>query len=292
MSNEPPQHAVPPTVPPPTEAETTTPLPRVPAQAVPPEHATVGLPLLDLLAPQQAMPPQTGPLPPQYPGPYPPGTPMHPGQPTRSAPPMPTVPPAPGRLRRPGARLVIGLAAGVLVLALLGIWALGSSSKPDGASGRSSAPAPTTSSTIRVVDGYQFTRNAGRSDTDCATNSYGKVADFFRATPCSKLDRVLYTSTVDGRPAVVSVSVVTMPTEQAASDLQKLADSNGTGNVADLLRAGVRVPGGPESLTDAGYASTRDGTTVVVVEADFADPAVKDEATLDRISKAALQLGG
>jgi hypothetical protein len=50
------------------------------------------------------------------------------------------------------------------------------------------------------------------------------------------------------------------------------------------------VPGGPAELSDAGYASARDGATVVVAEADFADPAVKDADALDLVSKAAMQL--
>jgi hypothetical protein len=141
-----------------------------------------------------------------------------------------------------------------------------------------------------VAGGYQFTLHAARTDTDCAANAYGKVAEFFRGTPCTRLDRSLYSTTVDGRLVAVSVSVVQMPTEQAAMDLQKLADTSGTGNVNDLLRAGVRVPGGPDSLTDAGYASSREGIAVAIAEADFADRAVSDEGLLDRISEAALQL--
>ena len=205
--------------------------------------------------------------------------------------PAPARMPARRRGPRPGAAMVAVLGVGVLLLAVVGIWALSSSEepRPTPPQGRTSAAAPSTSP-IRVAGGYQFTERAARSDTDCAGNAYGKVADFFRTAPCTKLDRALYSSTVDGRIVVVSVSVVQMPTDQAAGDLRKLADTSGTGNVSDLLRAGVRVPEGPESLTDAGYASTQDGAAVVIAEADFADQSVRDEDLLDRISEAALQL--
>jgi len=285
----------------PTDAETTQPVPIVPpAPSHQPEHLTVGLPLLDMLAPQRSGPPT-----PAQPGDYgpPPGEYGHqpaeyarqPGEygpPPGDYGPLPAyqpMPPQPPRRGRPGAKLVAGIAAGVLLLTVLGVWALGSSPPPT-SQGRPSTPAPTTSA-IRVADGYQFIRHAARTDTDCAANAYGKTAEFFKGTPCTGLDRALYTSTADGRPAVVSVAIVQMPNERAATDLKKIVDTSGTGNVSDLLRAGVRVPGGPDSLTDAGYASGRDGSTVVIVEADFADPAVKDDAALERVSTAALQLG-
>lgn len=280
-------------IPPEAPAETTAPLPAVPPQAVQAhqqEHRTVGLPLLDLLAPQQTGPPQPPPYQPQQPlPPLPP--PADPG-PYGAPPPYQAMPPPPPPRRRgrPGARLVAAIGAGVLLLAVLGIWALASSGPTvPQQQGRPSSSAP-ASTPIRAAGGYQFTQHAARPDTDCAANAYGKVAEFFRGTPCTKLDRTLYSTTMDGRLVVASVSVVQMPTEQAATDLKKLADTNGTGNVNDLLRAGVRVPGGPESFTDAGYASTRDGATVVIAEADFADRAARDEGLLDRISEAALLL--
>jgi hypothetical protein len=318
---EPPGH-----VPAETPAEITTPLPPVPPQPGQPsqpgqphrqDQVTVGLPLLDLLAPQQAGPagaqapparngpPPVGPPPPADPpglvsglmsgygsttGP-PPLTsdpyamPGYSDQPYQLAP-----PPAPRRRGRPGGKVVAGLAAGVLVLAVLGIWALGSSGSPVSGQQASRTPAP-TSTPIRAAGGYQFTQHAARTDTDCAANAYGKVAEYFRGAPCAKLDRALYTTTVDGRLVVVSVAAVRLGTEQAATELKRLADANGTGNVSDLLRAGVRVPNGPDALTDAGYAAFRDGSTVVIAEADFTDPAVHDGELLDRISQAAIQLG-
>lgn len=307
---EPPaQHTV--QIPPETPEETTQQLPPVPAQpAHQPEHLTLGLPLLDMLAPQQ-----TGAQQPQQPGSQ---LPPHPlplySQPDQMLPhhqlaPPPIQPPpiqhqpaphqqvygaygpVPPRRRGldRGRATVLISAAGVLLLLVAAVlWVSGFGQSPPQSGPSTTAAAPT--STIKVADGFQFTQHAARSDANCAANAYGKVAEFFQATPCAGLDRALYASTVDGKLVVASVSVVRMPDQAKATELRKLADSSGTGNVNDLLRAGVRVPNGPESLTNAGYASTQDGVLVVIAEADFADRALRDDALLDRISTAALQL--
>ncbi len=298
-----------------TAAETTNPIPRVPgAQPNQPDHLTVGLPLLDLLAPQQPQQPQqSGQF--QHGGQYVPHGPYaseaqyapdaqfvsaagygQGGYDQEYAQRRPAPPPRRpnGRLPMEGStKLVIGLAAGVLLLVIIGVWAL-SSSPSDGddqAGGRTRPTSPAqATSVVRTVEGYQFTQNAARTDADCAGNAYGDIVEFFRSTPCAALDRVLYLSTVDGRPAVVSLSLVRMPDEQKAIELQKLVDTSGTGNVNDLLKAGVQAPGGPPAFSDAGYASARDGAVVAIAEADFADPGVRDQAALDKLSTAALQL--
>jgi hypothetical protein len=269
-----------------TAEEITQPLPRTPGPPAPADdRTTTGLPLLDVLAPEQTAPPAA------------PAAPT-----TRYGP--PAAPVTIRRTRPPQGVLLLAAAVAVILIVLIGWLALrptptaqtpGVTTGGAPATGQTGQPAQTTvpdttTPTAQVVGGYQFVQHAARSDTDCAGNAYGQVADFLRATPCAKLDRALYTTTVDGQPAVVSVSAVQMGDESAATQLQKLADTGGTGNVADLLRAGVRVPGGPASLTDAGYASSRSAATVVIVESDFADPAVKDRRALDRLSTVALQL--
>jgi hypothetical protein len=262
-----------------TGEEITQPIPPVVTGPPPGEQTTTGLPLLDVLAPGQA--PASSRLPPAT-------------RATRAA----VSPPARASRRPPRNVLIAGAALIVVLLVLVG-WLLLRPSPSVGPTGRSASttqpssttPAATTPSpTVRVVGSYQFTQQATRADTECAANAYGRVADFLRAKPCTALDRALYTTTAEGRPAVASVSIVQMPDESAAAELQKLADTSGTGNISDLLRSGVRVPGGPDNLTAAGYASARSGSTVVIVEADFADPAVRDVAALDRLSRAALQL--
>jgi hypothetical protein len=255
-----------------TAAEITQELPAVPPQHQP-EHLKVGGPLLDLLAPQQGEHPHTVPSP---------------------------QPPLHQAVRRwPSRRgvLLVGSIGTVILAAVIGAWVLNSSLASPASPApsvpsqdRPSRTAVPTISADRVVDGYRFSQHAARSDIGCAANAYGKAAEFFQDTPCTRLDRALYGTTVEGRLIVVSVSVVHMPDEPSAEELQRLVDTSGTGNVDDLLRAGVRVPGGPDSLTDAGYASTMDGSTVIIAESDFAEQAMQDEDLLDRISAAALQL--
>ncbi|MFN2494767.1 MAG: hypothetical protein ABR608_02495 [Pseudonocardiaceae bacterium] len=87
---------------------------------------------------------------------------------------------------------------------------------------------------------------------------------------------------------MATVATVAMPSQEDAADLQTLADANGTGNVADLLREGVTLEGSPPRLRGASYASQRHGSVLVIVEAD----AISDTARpLDALAEAALALG-
>ncbi|MEJ7705691.1 MAG: hypothetical protein WKF47_19675 [Geodermatophilaceae bacterium] len=117
------------------------------------------------------------------------------------------------------------------------------------------------------------------------------MAEFFGTTPCDGLSRALFTATIDEAPAVLSVSVVTMPDEASAAALRELADTNGTGNVSDLLRAGVQIDGGPSELVAAAYDSELSGTEVRIVEVAWVDEAtVGDEALLEAAAADALLL--
>lgn len=211
---------------------------------------------------------------------------------------------APRRSSRPVALLAV---AALLVLAAVAglVYALSSGlrgndpAEPDTAAGQTSvstAPptspgaAPTARPTQDIA-GSTYTLEASRSDTDCAANAYGQVAEFFAATPCSELTRALFTATVDDAPAVVSVSVVVMPDEASAADLRELADTSGTGNVSDLLRAGVQIDGGPSELVAAAYASELSGSEVRIVEVAWVDAQTQgDESLLEAAAADALLL--
>ena len=213
------------------------------------------------------------------------------GDPTHGPPTMvgQVMPPQPVQRSGPRGWPLVAIVAGcVVLLGLIGWLAL--ASLPSGEQ-PTSEPTVQPTSAVMAAGGYQFTQHSARADTDCAGNAYGQVADFFRTNPCTGLRRLLLTSSIDGRPVVVSVSTVTMPDEQKAEALKKLADTNGTGNVNDLLRAGVRVPSVPGSLSDAAYASDHSDDIVVIVESDYTDPAVGSDDALERISEAAIQLG-
>jgi hypothetical protein len=207
--------------------------------------------------------------------------PLSPSQPT----PLPVSPaprPLPGSpVRRTGGGAVLAAAGATLVLIMSGLWAVSGPRVVPGKAG------PATM--VRTVAGTDLAEQASRTDTDCAAHSYGRVQRFLAATPCVWLRRTLYTGTSPGGSVVVSVSTVRMASEQNAVDLQKLTDTNGTGNISDLLREGVRVEGGPARLRDAGYASQRRGTVLVIVEADAGSGTSQ---SLRPLAEAALVLGG
>lgn len=147
----------------------------------------------------------------------------------------------------------------------------------------------------RAAGEYRFSKIKGPvADGDCAGNAYDDVAEFFVNNRCERLTRVLYTSTpASGSRVVTSVATVRMPDERLAVALKRLTDRNGTGNVDDLVRAGVSVPGAPDDLGGGGYASTRKGRLVVIVESDYlGEPAKSNPKLLVRVSQDALRLGG
>jgi hypothetical protein len=95
---------------------------------------------------------------------------------------------------------------------------------------------------------------------------------------------------VGGGEVVVSVIRVQMPDATAARALRTLADQNGSGNVSDLLREGVRYTGSPAELSGAEYASALSGPTVTIVEVAAAEDAQVGAPELDRVAGEALAL--
>jgi hypothetical protein len=82
-----------------------------------------------------------------------------------------------------------------------------------------------------------------------------------------------------------------MGEESGALALRALADRNGSGNVSDLLREGVRYPGGPAQLSGAEYASAVSGSSVTIVETAWAGPGpAGSTADLDVVASTALVL--
>ncbi|GAB3348809.1 hypothetical protein [Modestobacter lapidis] len=206
-----------------------------------------------------------------------------------------------GAPRRPLALLVT---AALLVAVLLGVGGFLLLRDPDGGDAGTTPAAATTGNPAtpttpaapapgdtEVLEGFRFTLQTGRVDDSCAGRAYGAVADYFTRSDCVGLSRALWTAETEGGWAVVSLSRVVMPNAASAQALQDLADTDGSGNVSDLLREGVRVDGAPERLSGAEYGSAVDGATVTIVETDWADPAVRGgSATLDTLADAALAL--
>ncbi|TQN44004.1 hypothetical protein FHU33_3481 [Blastococcus colisei] len=199
----------------------------------------------------------------------------------------------------PRGRVALVTLVGVLVLALLGVggWLL----LRDGDGGGSGTDAaPSTAQTqeagpevgdTQLVGGTSFTVEAVQVDDTCAGHAYGDTAAFLAATDCTGLSRALYSAEVEGAPVVVSVVRVRMPDTGVARELQTLTDRNGSGNVSDLLREGVRYPGSPAELSGAEYASAVSGSAVTIVESDWVDEdAPGGSPAIDAIADAGLAL--
>jgi hypothetical protein len=202
--------------------------------------------------------------------------------------------------RGPGRRtaLLIAALALVVVLAVAGIWAASRGTNDPGTGGT----AGTTSGSVappsagraavgdtEVVNGTTFTLQAVQQDRTCRGHAYNAVADFFARSDCTGLSRSLWSADAGGSPAVVSLSRVTMADVGGAQALRSLADTDGSGNVSDLLREGIRFPGGPAKLSGAQYASAQQDTTVTIVETSWTATAGASSA-LDALASSALSL--
>jgi hypothetical protein len=200
----------------------------------------------------------------------------------------------PGR----GRRALLAVLALVLVLAGVGVGlALAGRDDGDGSTAapeqptEEAAPAGPTVGSVQEVGGVAFTVQAAESQESCAGRAYGQIATYFQGSDCTGLSRALYSAQVGGRDVVVSVARVRMPDTAAARDLRGRADTNGSGNVNDLLREGVRYPGGPEQLRSAEYASAVSGPTVTIVESAWVDTGSGGtEAEVDKIATDGLSL--
>lgn len=124
------------------------------------------------------------------------------------------------------------------------------------------------------------------ADGDCAAHSYGAVRLWFRDHPCDALFRtVVEVDVTGGGTALVAVSWVDLPTEEAARELHYLVDGDGTGNVTELSRE--RGPYTGVRFTGEHYESARDGTTVVNAQAQSVAGGV-DASELEALARVAL----
>jgi hypothetical protein len=187
---------------------------------------------------------------------------------------------------------------GVLVVAALGIgaWLL-LGNDDEAASTDAGTAAPQTQEAgpavgdVQVVAGSEYRLEAVQVDDTCAGHAYGDTAAFFAQFDCTGLSRALYSTQIDGAAVVVAVARVQMPDTGAARELQALTDRNGSGNVSDLLREGVRYTGSPDALAGAEYASAVSGTAVTIVESAWVDDNTEGAATLvDAAADAGLTL--
>ncbi|MCW2698725.1 MAG: uncharacterized protein JWQ45_260 [Blastococcus sp.] len=187
--------------------------------------------------------------------------------------------------------LLLAVAIGVVAWSLLRGTPDGSGTGGAGTGATETTPAGPEVGAVQEVAGVAYRLEAVQVDDTCVGHSYGDTADFFATTNCTGVSRALYSAELDGGPVVVSVSRVQMADPATARQLQALTDRNGSGNISDLLREGVRYTGSPDELSDAEYASALNGSTVTIVESAWvaADSAGVD-ADIDLVATNGLAL--
>ena len=191
--------------------------------------------------------------------------------------------------------LVLVAAAAVGLVVLLGDRDDGGGGSATAGSSSSAPATPTEPAGPAVgdteqVNGVTYTLQVIATEPTCTGHAYGPVADYFATADCTSLTRSLWSADSNGQPAVVSVSAVEMPDPASAQALRSLADTDGSGNVSDLLREGVRYPGSPAELRNAQYASSQTGSTVTIVESSWAGPGGSSTSALDALASSALSL--
>jgi hypothetical protein len=179
-----------------------------------------------------------------------------------------------------GKRTLLMALVGVVAVAVLGVggWLIlggGTGGDVGDSSSGTTAADPAAGGpqkgAVQEVGGASYTVQAVDVVDSCVGHAYGATADFFADKDCTGLSRALYSTEIGGESVVLSVSRVRLADAAAARSLRSLTDANGSGNVSDLLREGVRYTGSPAELSGAEYASAVSGSTVTIVECAWVD---------------------
>ncbi|MGW5721621.1 hypothetical protein ACWEVP_35985 [Amycolatopsis sp. NPDC003865] len=132
-------------------------------------------------------------------------------------------------------------------------------------------------------------KRAAKREGDCAAAATGRVRDFLLRTPCTSLDRMLLAvGDGHGNAAVISVVRVGFRTANQATAFEEVEAVQGSGDVRPLEIAAVLGLAGVR-MTGLHYEPRRDGTAMVVAEADTATGHV-DRETLDALADVAAWL--
>jgi hypothetical protein len=176
----------------------------------------------------------------------------------------------------------------IVLFVLLAVRGPHRSSLSNSAAGSTAPNASSTATTLTTPDGWVLAQQDDQ--TDCAAHSYGLMPAFFAKTPCSNVHRELLTTNQGGRTIVVADYVVSFDTAAQAAAFSVLVKTDGTGNVSDLLREGVKLSN--QSLTlspNAAFTSRQDGAHVRVAEAAYtAGATAPKDPGLSRIAQRAI----
>jgi hypothetical protein len=172
----------------------------------------------------------------------------------------------------------IGLLAVLLITAIVLAATSGGSSTPTTTA--AAAPPP------QIVNGITLLERASGTDTQCAAHAIGDVQASLQHSACLTMRRASFEAAVDGRPAAVSVALLTFPDAVTAAAFKAVADTPGGGGMADLADETAKWPHTPH-FDGAAYLSTADGTTVrLVLAAWFDQPSTTNDPALLRAARA------
>ncbi|AIJ25283.1 hypothetical protein [Amycolatopsis methanolica] len=152
------------------------------------------------------------------------------------------------------------------------------------------APPTTTAATPapQAVAGIEFTKRASGTERTCAARAYGDLQARLQASGCAGMERGSFEATVDGRAVAVSVAVLTFGSDEQAAAFKQLADTPGSGGIADLATETHQWPREPDTA-GAAYQSTISGPAVRLVLAAYVDgQSSPDDPALLRAAGAAL----
>jgi hypothetical protein len=123
---------------------------------------------------------------------------------------------------------------------------------------------------------------------ECVGASFGGVQEFLRRTPCTSMDRVLFTVGDDvGNSAVIAVAWIGFSSRGDAREFHDLVDAPGSGDVKPL--GGALIGLADVAFSGDNYGSERHRATVTVAEAEIASGHVTPEL-LDALAEVAAQL--
>lgn len=172
----------------------------------------------------------------------------------------------------------IGLLAVLLITAIVLAATSGGGSAPT--TNAAATPPP------QVVNGITLLERAAGTDTQCAAHAIGDAQASLQRSACLTMRRASFEAAVDGRPAAVSVALLTFPDAATAAAFKTVADTPGGGGMADLADETGKWPHAPH-FDDAAYLGTVDGTTVrLVLAAWFDRPSTANDPALLRAARA------
>jgi hypothetical protein len=133
---------------------------------------------------------------------------------------------------------------------------------------------------------------AQRQVSDCAAHAYGRpVISFLQRHPCDQLRQVLATTTVVGRVVGFAQRAIVFAGspdrgEATARQFEDVVSRAGTGNLNDLLREGLRMPGTRRVPFPNAFSALQQDAGVTVVEAWYIDgPTPNNDPALVKMAR-------